>query len=131
MAKKSVKTKNKRKEALIVPKARVHIKSSFNNVIISAADERGNVFAWSSAGKAGFKGTKKSTPYASTQSAKLIIDKMHDAQVREIDLFVAGVSSGRDAAIRAFGSANFKINTIKDITPIPHNGCRPKKPRRV
>jgi small subunit ribosomal protein S11 len=131
MAKKSVETKNKRKEALIVPKARVYIKSSFNNVIISATDERGNVFAWSSAGKAGFKGTKKSTPYASTQSAKLVIDKMHDAQVREIDLFVAGVSSGRDAAIRAFGSANFKVNTIKDITPIPHNGCRPKKPRRV
>jgi small subunit ribosomal protein S11 len=131
MAKEKTKIKKKKKEVIIAPKARVHIKSSFNNVMISAADDKGNVFAWSSAGRAGFKGTKKSTPYASTQAARIVIDKMHEAQVKEIDLFVAGVSSGRDAAIRAFGSANFKINNIKDITPIPHNGCRPKKPRRV
>lgn len=128
---KKEKIKKRKKQPKIVPKARVNIKSSFNNTLISAADEGGNVFAWSSTGLAGFKGTKKSTPYASSQAAKIVIDKMQEAQVREMDLFVAGVSSGRDAAIRAFGSAGFKVNKIKDITPIPHNGCRPKKPRRV
>lgn len=128
---KKEKIKKRKKELRIVPKARVNIKSSFNNTLISVSDEGGNVFAWSSTGMAGFKGTKKSTPYASSQAAKIVIDKMQEAQVREMDLFVAGVSSGRDAAIRAFGSAGFKINKIKDITPIPHNGCRPKKPRRV
>ena len=128
---KKEKIKKRKRELKIVPKARVHIKSSFNNTLISASDDRGDVFAWSSTGMAGFKGTKKSTPYASSQAAKIVIDKMQEAQVKEIDLFVAGVSSGRDAAIRAFGSANFKIKKIKDITPIPHNGCRPKKPRRV
>ena len=121
----------KKKTLKIVPNARINIKSSFNNTLISASDERGNVFAWSSTGKAGFKGTKKSTPYASTQAAKMLIDKLHEAQVKEMDIFVAGVSFGRDAAIRAFGGANIKIRNIKDITPIPHNGCRPKKPRRV
>ena len=128
---KKEKIKKRKKQLKIIPKARVNIKSSFNNTLISVADEGGNVFAWSSTGLAGFKGTKKSTPYASSQAAKIVIDKMQEAQVREIDLFVAGVSSGRDAAIRAFGSAGFKVNKIKDITPIPHNGCRPKKPRRV
>ncbi|MCX6809437.1 MAG: 30S ribosomal protein S11 [Candidatus Berkelbacteria bacterium] len=130
MVKKSVKS-TKKKQIKIVPKAVVHINSSFNNTLICAADENGNVFAWSSTGRAGFKGTKKSTPFASTQAAKLIIEKMQESQVAEIQLFVAGVSSGRDAAIRAFGQAGFRVSKIKDITPLPHNGCRPKKPRRV
>lgn len=122
---------SKKKKEVIVRSARVFINSSFNNTLLSATDEKGNVFAWSSTGKAGFKGTKKSTPYAATQAARILIDKMHEARVEELSLFVAGVSSGRDAAIRAFGSAGFKINEVKDITPLPHNGCRPKKPRRV
>jgi len=125
------KISKKNKQIKIVPKARVHIKSSFNNTLISASDEKGNVFAWSSTGRAGFKGTKKSTPYASTQAARIVVDKILEAQTKEIEIFVAGVSSGRDAAIRAFGSIGVRINGIKDITPIPHNGCRPKKPRRV
>lgn len=130
MAKKILKPK-KKKNITNVEKAIVHIKSSFNNTILTASDMKGNVFAWSSTGRAGFKGTKKSTPYASTQAAKILIDKMNEAQVKEMELYVAGVSSGRDAAIRAFGTADIKISKIKDITPIPHNGCRPKKPRRV
>jgi small subunit ribosomal protein S11 len=122
---------SKKKKEVVVHRAKVFINSSFNNTLLSATDEKGNVFAWSSTGKAGFKGTKKSTPYAATQAARILIDKMHEAKVEEVSLFVAGVSSGRDAAIRAFGSVGFKISKVKDITPLPHNGCRPKKPRRV
>jgi len=129
MAKKVI-SKKKKKE-VVVRNAKVFINSSFNNTLLSATDEKGNVSACSSTGKVGFKGTKKSTPYAATQAAKVLIDKMHEAKVEELSLFVAGVSSGRDAALRAFGSAGFKINEVKDITPLPHNGCRPKKPRRV
>lgn len=121
----------KSKLAKQITKAKVFIKSSFNNTLLSATDEQGNVFAWSSTGRAGFKGSRKATPFAATQAAKILIDKMHEAQTEEISIFVAGVSSGRDAAIRAFGSAGFKIPKISDITPIPHNGCRAKKPRRV
>lgn len=124
-------TKSKKKKQIIVEQAIVHISSSFNNTLITATDMTGNVFAWSSTGLAGFKGTKKSTPFASTQAAKMVIDKMQEAQVREISIKVAGVSSGRDAAIRAFGQAGFRVSKIKDVTPIPHNGCRAKKPRRV
>ena len=121
----------KKKVQKIVEKARVYIKSSFNNTLLSAVDEAGGVFAWSSTGRAGFKGSKKSTPYAASQAAIQIVEKLRDAQVREIEIVVSGVSSGRDAAVRAFGSAGFKVTSIKDTTPIPHNGCRPKKPRRV
>ena len=121
----------KKKQVKIVPKARVFINSSFNNTIITATDEQGNVFGWSTTGKAGFKGAKKSTPFAATQAAKILIDKMQEAQVQEIDISVSGVSSGRDAAIRAFSGTGMRISKIKDKTPIPHNGCRAKKPRRV
>jgi len=124
--------KNKKTKVLkIVEKARVYIKSSFNNTLISATDDQGNAFAWSSTGLAGFKGSKKSTPYAATQAAKLVIEKMQAANVAEISIYVSGVSSGRDAAVRAFGQGGFRIDQIKDTTPIPHNGCRAKKPRRV
>ncbi len=129
MAKKVVSKAKKVKK--IVKSAKVYIKSSFNNTVITATDENGNVFAWTSTGLAGFKGSKKSTPYASSQTAKILIDKMHDAAVEEISIFVSGVSSGRDSAVRAFGSAGFRVNGLKDITPIAHNGCRAKKPRRV
>lgn len=122
---------SKKKVVKIVPKAKVYINSSFNNTMLSATDENGNVFGWSSTGKAGFKGTKKSTPFAATQAAKILVDKMQEAQVQEMEIFVQGVSSGRDAAVRAFSGAGMKITKLKDITPIPHNGCRAKKPRRV
>lgn len=121
----------KTKKQQIVPKAKVYIKSSFNNTLISATDEKGNVFGWASTGMAGFKGSRKSTPFAATQAAKILVDRMHEAQTEEISISVSGVSSGRDAAIRAFGTGGFRITGIVDTTPIPHNGCRPKKPRRV
>lgn len=129
--KKSKVQKNKKKAQKIVQKANVYVNSSFNNTILTATDENGNVYAWASTGSVGFKGSKKSTPFAASQTAKAVIDKMHDAQTEEISIFVSGVSSGRDSAVRAFGAAGFRINTIKDTTPIPHNGCRAKKPRRV
>jgi small subunit ribosomal protein S11 len=123
---------NKKKQRQIVVKiANVYIKATFNNTIITATDEAGNVFAWASTGMAGFKGSKKSTPYASSQTARILIDKMREVGVEEANIFVSGVSSGRDSAIRAFGTAGFRIGKLKDVTPIPHNGCRAKKPRRV
>lgn len=125
------KIKNKKKKARIIDLANLYIKSSFNNTMLSACDENGDVFAWATAGKAGFKGTKKSTPFAATQAARAVIDRMREFQVREIKVYVSGVSTGRDAALRAFGNSGFKISSIKDTTPIPHNGCRAKKPRRV
>jgi len=125
------KTKSTKKQQKIVHSANVYIKSTFNNTIITATDETGNVFAWASTGMAGFKGSKKSTPYASSQTARIIVDKMREAQVEDASIYVSGVSSGRDSAIRAFGTAGIRINKLKDVTPIPHNGCRAKKPRRV
>ena len=124
-------SKNKKKVAKVVPDAIVYIKSSFNNTMLSATDLKGGVYCWASTGRVGFKGTKKSTPYAATQAARALIDQMLEAGTQEIKIFVAGVSSGRDAAIRAFSTAGFRVQAVKDITPIPHNGCRPKKPRRV
>lgn len=124
------KTKQK-KQQIVVKRANVYVKATFNNTIITATDENGNVFAWTSTGMAGFKGSKKSTPYASSQTARILIDKMREAGVEEANIFVSGVSSGRDSAVRAFGTAGFRIGTLKDVTPIPHNGCRAKKPRRV
>ena len=121
----------KKKQIKIVPKAKIFVNSSFNNTIMSATDEQGNVFAWSSTGAAGFKGSKKSTPFAATQTAKILVEKMIAAQVTETEIYVSGVSTGRDAALRALASGGFKITKIKDQTPIPHNGCRAKKPRRV
>lgn len=121
----------KKKTIRLVERARVYIKSSFNNTLISATDENGGVFAWSSTGRAGFKGSKKSTPYAASQAASVVVEKLREAQTKELDISVSGVSSGRDAAVRAFGSAGMRVTSIKDTTPIPHNGCRPKKPRRV
>jgi len=121
----------KKKQIKIVPKAKIFINSSFNNTLITATDEQGNVFGWSTTGRAGFKGSKKSTPYAATQAAKILVDKMHESQVSEAEIFVSGVSSGRDAAVRAFAGTGIRITKIKDKTPIPHNGCRAKKPRRV
>ena len=123
--------KQKKKREVKIDRAKIYIKSSFNNTLISATDMNGNVFAWGSTGSVGFKGTKKSTPYAATQTARTVIDKLRVAQVQEIEIYVAGVSTGRDAALRAFGAAQIKITRIKDTTPVPHNGCRAKKPRRV
>jgi small subunit ribosomal protein S11 len=122
-----------RRKKTIVPirKGKVYITATFNNALISVTDERGNVLGWSSAGNAGFKGTKKSTPYAATLATKKAIDRAAPYELKEVQIFISGVGSGRDAAMRAVGQSGLTVLGIKDITPIPHNGPRPKKPRRV
>lgn len=108
-----------------------HIKATFNNVIVTITDIYGNTISWSSAGKNGFKGSRKNTPYASQVTAEAAAKEAHDLGLRKIDVFVKGPGAGREAAIRALNTAGLEILSIKDQTPIPHNGCRPPKRRRV
>lgn len=133
-------TQNKRRSTLrqrrkkvskSVKSGRIYIRSTFNNVNISVTDDNGNVVAWSSAGNVGFKGTKKATPFAATQTAKVVIDKAKDLGMEQAQIIVCGVGNGREAAVRAFAGSGITIKSLKDSTPIPHNGCRPKKPRRM
>ena len=122
------KKKKIRRQVLI---GQAHIQCTYNNTIISFSDQGGKVLAWSSAGSLGFRGAKKATPYAATQIVNSAAEKVARFGLREIDVFVKGVGSGRESAIRALVNNDFDITLIKDITPIPHNGCRPRKPRRV
>jgi small subunit ribosomal protein S11 len=108
-----------------------HIKASFNNVLVTITDVYGNTISWSSAGKNGFKGSRKNTPFAAQVTAEAAAKEAHDLGLRRIDVLVKGPGAGREAAIRALNTAGLQINSIKDITPIPHNGCRPPKRRRV
>jgi len=108
-----------------------HIKATFNNVIVTITDVYGNTISWSSAGKNGFKGSRKNTPFASQVSAEAAAKEAYDLGLRRVDVYVKGPGSGREAAIRALNTAGLQILSIKDITPIPHNGCRPPKRRRV
>lgn len=108
-----------------------HVLASYNNTIITITDERGNVLAWSSAGTLGFKGTKKATPFAAARVAEAVAEKIRKIGLAELIVLVCGVGSGRESAIRSLANRGFTINLIKDITPIPHNGPRPKKVRRV
>lgn len=110
---------------------RVYIHSSFNNTIVTITDERGNTLIWETAGSSGFKGTKKGTPYAAQIAAGKAAKKAVEMGVKQASVFVKGPGPGREVAIRALQAAGLSIGTIKDITPIPHNGCRPPKPRRV
>lgn len=114
-----------------VSKGRIYIKSSFNNTLITVTDEKGNVIAWDSAGTAGFEGTRKSTPYAAQVTMKRLLDRIKDRGLREVAVYVSGVGTGRDSAIRSLAGTGLKITKIADITPIPHNGPTPPKPRRV
>jgi len=108
-----------------------HIKATFNNVIVTLTDIYGNTISWSSAGKNGFKGSRKNTAYAAQVSAEIAAKEARDLGLRKVDVFVKGPGAGREAAIRALHTAGLDIISIKDITPIPHNGCRPPKRRRV
>ena len=108
-----------------------HVKSTFNNTVISITDTEGNVVAWASSGSSGFKGSRKSTPFAATVAADNAAKKALEFGMRQVEVFVRGPGSGREAAIRALQSAGLAITVIKDVTPIPHNGCRPPKRRRV
>lgn len=109
----------------------IYIQSTYNNTIITVTDSEGNVLGWGSAGGIGFKGSKKSTPYASQRTMEETLVKLKNLGLREVDVFIKGIGSGRDSAIRALQSADFKVLTIKDVTPIKHGGVRPKKVRRV
>ena len=109
----------------------VHIKSSFNNTIVTISDISGNAVSWSSSGSMGFRGSKKSTPYAAQIATDAAGKKAYDIGLRKLDVLMKGPGSGRESALRALQNIGFVINNIKDVTPLPHNGCRPKKKRRV
>lgn len=125
---KSSKAKKKKK---VEPAGQVHISSSFNNIIITITDLSGNTISWSAAGKMGFRGSKKNTPYAAQVAATDCAKKAFDMGLRKVEVFVKGTGSGREAAIRAVAAAGIDVSIITDITPMPHNGCRPPKRRRV
>ncbi|MEM6644473.1 MAG: 30S ribosomal protein S11 [Bacteroidota bacterium] len=127
MAKSSKAKKKKKVEA----NGQVHISSSFNNIIITITDLSGNTISWSAAGKMGFRGSKKNTPYAAQVAATDCAKKAYDMGLRKVEVFVKGTGSGREAAIRAVAAAGIDVTVITDITPLPHNGCRPPKRRRV
>lgn len=125
--KKRVKKRHRKVEANGV----AHIRASFNNTIISITDAKGHVVSWGSAGRVGFKGSKKSTPFAAQQAAALTAKEALDMGMRKVEIMVKGPGGGREAAIRSISAAGLEVTSIKDVTPIPHNGCRPPKRRRV
>lgn len=131
MAEKKAKTRVRRRERKSVPKGKAFIQSTFNNTLITLTDPQGNAVAWSSGGTSGFKGSRKSTPYAAQMAAQQAARKAMDQGMRQVDVFVKGPGSGREAAIRALQSAGLAVLSIRDVTPIPHNGCRPPKRRRI
>ncbi len=130
MAKPKQATK-KRKEKKNVLQGTVHIQSTFNNTIVTSTDPQGNAIAWASAGSSGFKGARKGTPFAAQQAAESVARKSMDQGMRSVEVYVSGPGAGRETAIRALQVAGLEITMIKDVTPIPHNGCRPPKRRRV
>ncbi|ACD91228.1 MAG: 30S ribosomal protein S11 [Chlorobium limicola] len=121
----------KRKKVKVTPEGVVHIKASFNNVMVTITDVQGNTVSWSSAGKNGFRGSKKNTPYASQVTSEAAAKEAFDLGMRNVQVFIKGPGAGRDAAIRALQGAGLEVRSIRDITPLPHNGCRPPKRRRV
>jgi small subunit ribosomal protein S11 len=120
-----------RREKRNIPRGRAHIQATFNNTIITITDPLGNTVAWASAGTAGFKGSRKSTPYAAQLAGQRAARLAQDNGMRELDIYVKGPGPGREAAIRSLQAAGLTVKTITDVTPIPHNGCRPPKRRRV
>jgi small subunit ribosomal protein S11 len=121
----------KKKEKRIVPAGIVHIQASFNNTLVSITDPDGKLVCWSSAGSLGFKGSRKGTPFAAQQAALRVANAARDHGMRSVEVRVKGPGSGRESAIRALATAGLEVRNIKDVTPIPHNGCRPPKRRRV
>jgi small subunit ribosomal protein S11 len=131
MAKEVKKTTKKKKEKKNIPMGIAHIQSTFNNTIVTITDPIGNVVSWASAGTKGFKGSRKSTPFAAQLAAEDAAKRAMEHGMRTIDVFVKGPGAGREAALRALQAAGFTVQLIRDVTPIPHNGCRPPKRRRV
>jgi len=130
-ATKTIKVKDKKGKVINLERANIYIRSTYNNTIITLTDVQGNVVAWTSSGSVGFKGPKKATPFAASRVVEVLIEKIRNFNIREVFVFVNGVGSGRESAIRALVNHGLEISGIKDITPSPHNGCRPRKPRRV
>ncbi|HNX14300.1 MAG TPA: 30S ribosomal protein S11 [Oscillospiraceae bacterium] len=130
-AKKATATTRRRKERKNIDRGVAHIQSSFNNTIVTISDTQGNVISWASSGEMGFRGSKKSTPFAAQTAAEAAAKLAMDHGMKTVDVFVKGPGSGREAAIRALQATGLDITLIKDVTPIPHNGCRPPKRRRV
>jgi small subunit ribosomal protein S11 len=122
---------NKKKEKKHVESGAAHIRSTFNNTIVTISDTNGNALSWASAGGLGFRGSRKSTPFAAQMAAEQAAKAAMEHGLRQVEVFVKGPGSGREAAIRALQAAGLEVNSIKDVTPIPHNGCRPPKRRRV
>ncbi|MGD9580061.1 MAG: 30S ribosomal protein S11 [Vampirovibrionia bacterium] len=131
MAKPKKKIRGKKKEKKNILQGIVHIQSTFNNTIVASTDMQGNVIAWASAGTVGFKGARKGTPFAAQQASEIVTKKSIDQGMKTCEVRVNGPGAGRETAIRAIQAAGLEISLIKDVTPIPHNGCRPPKRRRV
>lgn len=131
MARKQVRRRGPRKVRRDVPRAQGHIQSTFNNTIITITDLKGDVITWSSGGSVGFKGSRKSTPYAAQLAGQQAARQAMDQGVREMDVFMKGPGPGREAAVRALQASGIIVRSISDVTPVPHNGCRPPKKRRV
>lgn len=125
------KDKAKKRVVNVESVGQAHIRASFNNIIISMTNSVGQVISWGSAGKMGFKGSKKNTPYAAQMAAENCAQKAHDLGLRKVEVFVKGPGAGRESAIRTIQNSGIEVTTITDVTPIPHNGCRPPKRRRV
>jgi len=131
MAKRQTKGKLKRREKKNIAEGVVHIKSTFNNTIVTITDKDGNVICWESGGTIGFTGTKKGTPYAAQLAAEKAAKKAMEHGMKKVDVLVKGAGSGRETAIRTLQAVGLEVRSITDVTPVPHNGCRPKKKRRV
>ena len=131
MPKPKTKGRTRRREKKNIPYGQVHIKSTFNNTIIAITDQSGNVVVWTSSGTVGFKGSRKSTPYAAQMAAETAAKKAQEHGVRKVDVFVKGPGSGRETAIRTLQANGIEIGRVTDVTPLPHNGCRQPKRRRV
>lgn len=121
----------KKKVKKNIPNGRCYVSAAFGNIIVTVTDPSGNAIAWSSAGAMGFKGSRKGTPYAAQLTAEDAIKKAQDQGIKSVDIFLNGPGAGREPAVRAVGNAGVRVNSLRDITPIPHNGCRPPKRRRV
>jgi small subunit ribosomal protein S11 len=130
-ANKAVRKTRKKKEKKSIPVGVAHIQATFNNTIVTITDPRGNTIAWSSAGVQGFKGSRKSTPYAAQTAVEDAAKKALEHGLRTVEVYIKGPGSGRESALRGLQSAGFNVTLIRDVTPVPHNGCRPPKRRRV
>jgi small subunit ribosomal protein S11 len=121
----------RRRERKLIPEGKAYIQSTFNNTVITLTDPKGNVVAWGSSGTAGFKGSRKGTPYAAQLAAQGAAQRAKEHGLRQVEVYIRGPGSGREAAIRALQASGISVTGIKDVTPVPHNGCRPRKRRRV